>query len=58
VLSVIGDIPVDSEMPTVTSLRDARGDFVNLEDLSVQSPKMLLGVGFTRVFIEVSVRAL
>lgn len=37
--------------------RDARGDFVNLQDLPAQSSKMLIDIGFTCVFIGVSVRA-
>ena len=35
-LSVVSDIPVDSETSAVT--------FINLEDLSVQSSKMLIEV--------------
>ena len=38
--SVVGDVPVDSEVP---------GDFVNLENLPVQSSKMLVGVEFAYV---------
>jgi hypothetical protein len=36
----------------------ARGDFVNLEDLSFQSSKMFLRVGFACVFIGMNIRAL
>jgi hypothetical protein len=36
----------------------ARGDFVNLEDLSSQSSKMFLRVGFACVFIGMNIRAL
>jgi hypothetical protein len=43
VLSVVGDVPVDRRQ------RDACGDFVNLENLSAQSSKILLGVGFARM---------
>ena len=49
VLPVIGDILVD---------RRDYGEFVNLEDLSAQSPKMLIGAGFPYVFIGVSMRVL
>jgi len=49
VLPVIDDILID---------RRDYGEFVNLEDLSAQSPKMLIGVGFPYVFIGVSMRAL
>jgi hypothetical protein len=38
--------------------RGACGEFVNLEDLPVQSSKMGLRVGFARVFIGISVHAL
>jgi hypothetical protein len=38
VFSVVGDVPVDSEV--------LGGDFVNLEDLSTQSSKMLPGIWF------------
>ena len=37
-LIMVGDVPVDSEMPVVT--------FVNLEDSPDQSSKMLNEVGF------------
>jgi hypothetical protein len=43
VLSVVGEVPVDSEAPIY-------GDFVNLEDSPAQSSKMLLGVGFACVY--------
>ena len=39
--SVVGDIPVDSEAPMC--------DFVNLEDLPVQSSKMLIRIRFAYV---------
>jgi hypothetical protein len=37
-LPVVGDVPVDTKVPV--------GDFVNLEDLPVQSSKMLIEVIF------------
>jgi hypothetical protein len=43
---MVGDVPVDSEAPVVTTC----GDFVNLEDLPAQSSKMLLKVGFAYVY--------
>uniref|UniRef100_A0A0E0C521 Uncharacterized protein n=1 Tax=Oryza meridionalis TaxID=40149 RepID=A0A0E0C521_9ORYZ len=48
----VGDVPVDSEAPVVTlsiSRIDASDDFVNLQELSAQSSKMLIGVGFACV---------
>ena len=46
-LLMVGDVPVHSETPVVTS--------VNLEDLSARSLKILIAVGFTcMAFIEVS----
>jgi hypothetical protein len=47
VLSVVGDVPVDSETTC--------GDLVNLEYLPTRSSKMLLEVGFARVRCVVSV---
>lgn len=38
-VSVVGDVPNDSEAHEVTSI-------INIEDLSAHYSKMLLGVGF------------
>ncbi len=58
VLSVVGDVPVDSETPVVTSSDvpvDSEAPVVtssispSLQDLPAQSSKMLIGVGFACV---------
>jgi hypothetical protein len=42
--------PIAPQVLGSTRQQNACGDFVNLEDLSAQSSKMLLGVGFACVY--------
>jgi hypothetical protein len=50
VLSGLGDVPVECTCVFIgINVRASTSDFVNLEDLSAQFPKMLLGVRFARL---------